>query len=76
MWQVNCNYKRDSTDTKCPIHKKTEKITEHLLESEKANTFTLSNENNKEEWGEITGLKKKIRERKCSNSSPGLEQDN
>ena len=74
----NFKRKRDSTDTKCPMRKKLEDTTDHVLEYEKANTFTLSEENNKGEHEEITEVyrKKEKEERKCSNSSPGLEQDN
>ena len=35
-WQVNCNYKRDNTDTKRPLCKKSENTTEHVLKCEKA----------------------------------------
>ena len=47
MWQVNCNYKKYNTDTKCPLCQKSEDTTEHVLECEKAKKFTLSKENNK-----------------------------
>ena len=26
MWQVNCDYKRNNTDTKCSLRKKSEKL--------------------------------------------------
>ena len=35
MQQVSGNYKRDNTDTKCPLCKKSEDTTEHVLECEK-----------------------------------------
>ena len=57
MWQVNCSYKRDNTDTKFPLCKKSEDTTEHVLEYEKANRLTLSKENNKggkQQQGKIT----------------------
>ena len=47
MWQVNCNYKRDNNDTKCPLCKKSEDTTEHVLECKKAKRFTLIKENSK-----------------------------
>ena len=47
MWQVNCNYKRDNNDTKCPLCKKSEDTTGHVLECIKAKNFTLSKENSK-----------------------------
>ena len=52
---MNCNYKRDNTDTKC-LCQKSEDTTEHVLECEKAKKFTLIKENSKEEWEEITDL--------------------
>ena len=58
-WQVNCNYKRDNTDIKCPLCKKSEETTEHVLEWEKVNNFTLSKENSKGEWEEITEIYRK-----------------
>ena len=57
MWQVNCNYKRDNTDTKCPLCQK--HTTERVLECEKAKKFTLSKENSKEEQEEITEIYRK-----------------
>ena len=57
MWQVNCSYKRDNTDTKFPLCKKSEDTTEHVLEYEKANRLTLSKENSKggkQQQGKIT----------------------
>ena len=56
MWQVNCNYKRDNTHTKCPLCKKSEDTTEHMLEREKAEKFSLSKQNSKREWEEIRDL--------------------
>ena len=56
MWQVNCNYERDNTDTKCPLCKKSEDTIEHVTECEKAKKFTLSKENSKGEWEEITEI--------------------
>ena len=41
MWEVNCNYKRDNTDTKCLLCKESKGITEHVLECDKANKFTF-----------------------------------
>ena len=59
MCQVNCNYKRDNTDTTCPLCKKSEDTIEHVLGCEKANKFTLSKENSKAEWKMITEIYKK-----------------
>ena len=64
MWQVNCNYKRDNTDTKCPLCQKSEDTTEHVLECEKAKKFTLSKENSKEEWKEITEVFRKNKKKR------------
>ena len=68
MWQVNCSYKRDNTDTKCPLCKKSEDATEHVLECEKAEKFTLSKENRKGEWVKIIKIYRKNKKREdCSN---------
>ena len=65
MRQVNCNYIRDNTDTKCPLCTKSEETTELvLLECEKANKITLSKENSNGECGEMIEI------------YAGLEQDN
>ena len=45
MWQVNCSYKRDNTDTKFLLCKKSGNTIEHVLEYGKANRLTLSKEN-------------------------------
>ena len=58
---MNCNYKRDNTYTKCP---KSEDTTEHVLECEKAKKFTLSKENSKEEWEEITEIYRKNKKKR------------
>ena len=44
---MNCNYKRDNTDTKFPLCKKSKDTTEHVLECEKAKKLTPSKENSK-----------------------------
>ena len=59
MWQVSCNYKRDNTGTKCPLCKKSEDTTKHVLECEKDKKFTLSKEKSKGEWEEITEIYRK-----------------
>ena len=64
MWQVNCNYKRDNTDTKCPLCQKSEDTTEHVLECEKAKKFTLSKENSNGEWEEITEIYRKNKKKR------------
>ena len=48
MRQVNCNYKRDDSDPKCPLCKKSEDTTEDVLECEKAEqVHTISENSNK-----------------------------
>ena len=64
MWQVNCSYKRDNTHTKCPLCKKSEDTTEHVLECEEAKKFTLSKENRKGEWEEITEIYRKNKKKR------------
>ena len=65
MWQVSCSFKRDNTNIKCPLCKKSKDTTKNVLECEKDKKFTLSKENSKEECEEITEIyrkKKKKRE--------------
>ena len=50
MWQVNCNYKRNNTDTKCPLCKKSEDTAEHVLECKKAKKFTFSKKTVRGNW--------------------------
>ena len=64
IWQVNWNYKRDNTDTKCQLCVKSKGTTEHDLECEKAKKFTLSIENSKGEWKEITEIYRKENNKK------------
>ena len=64
MRQGNCNYKRDNTDTKCLLCKKSEDTTEHVFECEKVNKFSLSKENSKEEWEKITEIYIKNKKKK------------
>ena len=60
MWQLNCNYKRDNTDAKCPLCKKSD----HVLECEIAKKFTLSKENSKGEWKNMTEIYGKNKKKK------------
>ena len=55
---------RDNTDTHCPLCKNSEDTTEHLLECEKAKKFTLSKENSKGEWEEITEIYRKNKKKR------------
>ena len=61
---MNCNYKRGDTDTKCPLCKRSKDTTEHLLECEKVKKFTLSKENSKGEWEEITDIYRKNKKKR------------
>ena len=64
MCQVNCKYKRNNTDIKFPLCKKSEDTTEHVLGCEKANKFTFSKESNKGEWKVITEIYRKNEKKK------------
>ena len=64
MRQVSYNYKRDNTDTKCPLCKKSEDTAEYVLGCEKAKQFRLTKENSKEEWEEITEIHRKNKNKK------------
>ena len=60
MWQLKCNYKRNNTDTKCSLCKKSD----HVLECEIAKKFTLSKENRKGEWENMTEIYGKNKKKK------------
>ena len=62
MWQVNCNYKRNDTGTKCPLCKKSEDTKK--AESEKAEEFLLRKENNKREWEEMIEIYRKNKKKR------------
>ena len=64
MWQMNCNYKRDNTNTKCPLCKKSQDNTEHVLKCGKAKKFALTKENSKGEWKEITEIQRKNKKKR------------
>ena len=73
MWQVNYNYNRDNTGTKCTLCKKPEDATEHVLKFEKANKFTLCKESSEGEWEKKEERKseeqEKYRRRQAKNKS-------
>ena len=60
---MSYNYKRDNTNIKCLLCKKSEDTTEHVQECEKDKKSTLSKDNSKEEWEEITEVIEKIKRR-------------
>ena len=64
MWQVSCNYKRDNTDTKCPLCKKSEDTIEHVLECKKDKKSTFSKQNSKREWKEKTKINRKNKKKR------------
>ena len=64
MWQESCMYKRDNTDTKCLLCKKSEDTTEHVLECEKNKKSPLSKESNKEEWELIIEIYRKNKKKR------------
>ena len=63
MCEVSCNYRRDKTDTKCPLCKKSENTTEHVLECEKDKGI-LSKESSKGEWEEKTEIYRKNKKKR------------
>ena len=64
MWRVSCNCKRDNTDTKCPLCKKSEDTTEHVLECEKDKKSTLSKQNSNREQKEKTKIYRKNKKKR------------
>ena len=63
MCEVSCNYRRDKTDTKCPLCKKSENTTEHVLECEKDKVIP-SKESSKGEWEEKTEIYRKNKKKR------------
>ena len=64
MRQVNCNYKRNNTETKFALCKESEDTTEHGLECKNAIKFTPSKQKSKGEWQEIIKIYKKTEKKR------------
>ena len=64
MWQVSSKYKRNNTDTKRPLCKKTKDTTAHVLECQKDEKFTLIKENSKGEREKITEIYRKNKKKR------------
>ena len=63
---MNCNYKRDITQTKCSLCKKSEDTTEYVLECEKAKKFTITKERSEGVWEETTEVYRKNKKREVA----------
>ena len=61
---MSYNYKRDNTNIKCLLCKKSEDTTEHVQECEKDKKFTLIKDNSNEEWEEITEVYRKNKKKR------------
>ena len=49
MWNTKCNYKRNESDTTCPLCKTEEDMTEHIMVCQKGNnTYNLLDKNEKD----------------------------
>ena len=56
MWNTKSNYKRNESDTTCPLCKTEEDTTEHMMVcQEGSNTYNLLDENEKD-WGKIVAI--------------------
>ena len=47
MWNTKCNYKKNVSDTTCPLCRTEEDITEHTMVYQEENTYNLLDENEK-----------------------------
>ena len=62
MWNTKCNYKRNESDTTCPLCKTEEDTTEHIMVwQEGNNTYNLLDENEKD-WEKIVAIYKNNKE--------------
>ena len=62
MWNTKCNYKRNESDTTCPLCKTEEDTTEHIMVCQEGNnTYNLLDENEKD-WEKIVTIYKNNKE--------------
>ena len=62
MWNTKCNYKRNESDTTCPLCKTEEDTTEHIMVCQEENyTYNLFDENEKG-WEKIVAICKNNKE--------------
>ena len=45
MWNAKCNYKRNESDTKCPLRKTDKDTTEHIMVCQEGNNMHNLDEN-------------------------------
>ena len=62
MWNTKCSYKRNESDTTCPLCRTEEGTTEHIMACQEGNnTYSLLNENEKD-WKKIVLIYKNNKE--------------
>ena len=62
MCNTKCNYKRNESDTACPLCKTGEDTTEHIMVCQEGNnTYNLLDENEKD-WEKIVAIYKNNKE--------------
>ena len=51
MWNTKCNYKRNESDTTCPLCKTEEDTTEHIMVCQEGNNLYNLLDENEKDWG-------------------------
>ena len=73
MWNTKCNYKRNESDTTCPLCKTEEDTTEHIMVCKEGNNEKKNNETDCEEIIAIYKNYKENREKLEQKSTKGKD---
>ena len=62
MWNTKCNYKRNESDTTCPLCKTEEDTTEHIMVCQEGNNMYNLLDENEKDWEKIVAIYKNNKE--------------
>ena len=62
MCNTKCNYKRNESDTACPLCKTEEDTTEHIMVCQEGNNAYNSLDENEKDWDKIVAIHKNNKE--------------
>ena len=62
MCNTKCNYKRNESDTACPLCKTGEDTTEHIMVCQEGNNTYNSLDENEKDWDKIVAIHKNNKE--------------
>ena len=62
MCNTKCNYKRNESDTACPLCKTEEDTTEHIMVCQERNNTYNSLDENEKDWDKIVAIHKNNKE--------------